>query len=137
MSDLENQLEWTTELDVKILNVLGYGHTLTPSVIADNIDSSRVSVSRRLNSLTAGGLVEKVERGKYEITWDGRRFIHGQYHQDIPKGGMPHETAGIEFPELKQLLAENGPDFLKEEFNLNDEQVEFLSKYELVESDEE
>jgi len=68
-------LDWVTETDELILGALYTGLTLTPSVIADNIDRSREAVSRRLNSLRAGGLVEKVSRGKYEITKDGWAYV--------------------------------------------------------------
>lgn len=63
--------EWTTEMDREILEVLSRLRILTPAVIADNIGRSREAVSRRLNTLEAGGLVSKVERGKYTITIDG------------------------------------------------------------------
>lgn len=65
---VEDLPDWTTDMDVEILNVLSPMLVLTPAVIADNIGRSREAVSRRLNSLEAGGLVEKVERGKYQIT---------------------------------------------------------------------
>ena len=65
---VEDLPDWTTEMDVEILKVLSPMLVLTPAVIADNIGRSREAVSRRLNSLEAGGLVEKVERGKYRIT---------------------------------------------------------------------
>ena len=65
---VEDLPEWTTEMDIEILNVLSVFLVLTPAVIADNIDRSREAVSRRLNALEAGGLVEKVDRGKYKIT---------------------------------------------------------------------
>lgn len=58
---------WTTEMDIEILNALLSGLVLTPAVIADNIDRSRGAVSRRLNTLDAGGLVEREGRGKYRI----------------------------------------------------------------------
>lgn len=67
MSDKELP-DWTTEMDEEILRVLGTELILTPAVIADNISRSREAVSRRLNTLEAGGLVEKVERGKYRIS---------------------------------------------------------------------
>jgi DNA-binding transcriptional ArsR family regulator len=75
-------LDWVTETDELILGALYTGLTLTPSVIADNIDRSREAVSRRLNSLRAGGLVEKVSRGKYEITREGWAYV-GLYGNSI------------------------------------------------------
>lgn len=69
--------EWTTPLDEEILELLNTEMTLTPSVIADNIDRSRGAITRRLNSLEAGGLVTKVDRGKYRITGEGLDLFEG------------------------------------------------------------
>jgi len=67
--------EWMTDMDKEILRVLMTNLTLTPSVIADNIGHSRQGVSRRLNMLRAGGLIEKEERGKYTISKKGVGFM--------------------------------------------------------------
>ena len=63
--------DWYTDMDQQILYVLKHGHVLTPAVIAQNIDRSRGGVSNRLQTLQAGGFVEKVDRGKYSITKKG------------------------------------------------------------------
>lgn len=60
--------EWATEMDEEILEVLASELILSPAIIAENIDRSREAVTRRLNTLEAGGLVTKVDRGKYKIT---------------------------------------------------------------------
>lgn len=78
--------EWFTGADAQILFVLYTGLTLTPSVIAENANVSRVTVSRRLNTLQVGGLVEKVGRGKYKITNDGAIIVSNDlevYSRDI------------------------------------------------------
>lgn len=67
--------DWFTSSDGYILFVLYTGLTLTPSIIAENTDVTRQTVSRRLETLQAGGLVEKVERGKYEITKEGAYLV--------------------------------------------------------------
>jgi len=67
--------DWITEMDQEIINVLGTNLILSPSIIAENIDRSRRGVSNRLNSLQAGGLVKKVDRGKYELTEEGYRYM--------------------------------------------------------------
>lgn len=69
--------DWFTKADGHILFVLASGLTLTPSVIAENTDVSRVTVSRRLDTLRAAEYVEKVDRGKYKITKDGLFVITG------------------------------------------------------------
>lgn len=48
---------------------------VTPSVIAYNLDLSRVHVSRRLREHVDRGLVEKVDSGKYRITGKGRSLV--------------------------------------------------------------
>lgn len=71
-SDWDEDLpDWATEMDREILNALSAMRVLTPAVIADNIGRSREAVSRRLNTLEAGGLVMKKGRGKYKITTKG------------------------------------------------------------------
>ena len=92
MSD-GTQPDWLTEVDREILGVLNMNLTLSPSIIAENIDRSRSSVSRRLSTLTAGGLVEKVDRGMYQITKDGSDLITDERIVDIPdpKNDMSEE----------------------------------------------
>ncbi len=63
--------DWITDLDREICILLGHGLIFTPSLIAKNLDRPRSSVSRRLNTLEAGGIVEKVERGHYKLTDEG------------------------------------------------------------------
>jgi len=69
--------DWFTDTDHLILHVMVFGHILTPAIIAENIDRSRGAVSRRLQTLQAGGFVEKVDRGKYAITKKGTFTITG------------------------------------------------------------
>lgn len=69
--------DWFTGADAHILFILYSGLTLSPSIIAENSDISRVTVSRRLNTLQAGGLVEKRGRGKYKITPEGAYIVTG------------------------------------------------------------
>ncbi|MDZ7849880.1 MAG: helix-turn-helix domain-containing protein [Halodesulfurarchaeum sp.] len=65
--------DWLTELDYEIVDLLASPDLmLGPSVIAKNIDRSRGAVSRRLNTLEAGGIVKKVERGYYQLTDEGK-----------------------------------------------------------------
>ena len=79
--------DWMTALDREILYVLLTGLTLTPSVIADNLDKSRQAVSQRLNALRAGGLVKKEERGKYSLTKEGYAYTQvGEVKTDKKTG---------------------------------------------------
>jgi predicted transcriptional regulator len=52
---------------------------LSPSIISFNLDLSREAVNRRLKTLAEHGLVEKVERGKYRISEDGRGYLSGEF----------------------------------------------------------
>lgn len=69
--------DWFTDADAHILFILNSGLILTPSIIAENSDVTRQTVSKRLNTLQAGGYVEKIDRGKYKITPDGRFVVTG------------------------------------------------------------
>lgn len=70
----EERPDWMTDMDMEILEVLSQGLTLSPSIIAENIDRSRVGVNRRLSTLQASGFVTKIERGKYKISEKGENF---------------------------------------------------------------
>lgn len=69
--ELSEVPDWLTDMDKEILEVLTTDLILTPSVIAENIGRSRKGVSNRLNALQAGGVVEKIDRGKYRISDKG------------------------------------------------------------------
>ena len=71
MTDRDPVPDWLTDMDKEILEVLRSGLILTPSIISENIGRSRKGVSNRINSLQAGELVKKVDRGKYRITDEG------------------------------------------------------------------
>lgn len=66
-------------IDERILEVLDQGLVLSPSIIAENIDKSREEVSRRLSELVAHCLVERVKRGRYEITDKGSQYLTGEF----------------------------------------------------------
>lgn len=71
--------DWATEMDREILEFMTIGWTVSPGIIAENIDRSREAVSRRLNTLEAGGLVRKIDRGKYEITEEGEDSVETRW----------------------------------------------------------
>jgi hypothetical protein len=88
--------DWITDLDREICGLLGHGLILTPSVIAKNVDRPRSSVSRRLNTLEAGNIVKKVERGHYKLTEEG-------YAKMLEKVSM--EELGEEPPDSRTWYA--------------------------------
>ena len=70
--------EWMTPMDDLLLEALASsGMVLSPSIISFNLDLSREAVNRRLQTLADHGLVEKIERGKYEITDEGSEYQSG------------------------------------------------------------
>ncbi|QSG05923.1 winged helix-turn-helix domain-containing protein [Halapricum desulfuricans] len=94
MSNEDDEFDWLTEMDKEILNVLGTDLTLTPSVIAENINRSQKGVGNRLSALQAGGLVEKVKRGKYKITEKGLEVAGGEwFYVTTLEGESDHEMA--------------------------------------------
>ncbi|WP_233710753.1 ArsR family transcriptional regulator [Natronococcus pandeyae] len=71
--------DWMTPMDDHVLQTLKTSElVLTPSIIALNIDRSREAVSRRLTELSDRGFVERVDRGKYEITTVGEQYLDGE-----------------------------------------------------------
>lgn len=72
-----NPPDWFTGTDAQIMFILYTGLTLTPSIIAENTEFSRQTISKRLNTLQAAGFVEKVSRGKYKITKEGAFITSG------------------------------------------------------------
>lgn len=117
--DDERKPDWLTEMDEEILEVMSTGLMLGPTAIAENIDRSREGVSNRLNSLQAGGLVEKIERGKYEITDEGYRIYVGApeglespsdaarigaYREDVEERRRVRRDLGVSLDEFHHQL---------------------------------
>lgn len=111
-SDEMEPPDWITDLDREILAVLGNTMMImTPSVIAKNINSSRSSVSRRLNTLEAGDLVKKVERGHYQISDEGLARMHQKFPVEPPDEGDSDKewyAMRILTPEQLEELEERG-----------------------------
>jgi len=104
--------EWITDLDREILALLGRTKVImTPALIAKNIDGTRSSVSRRLSTLQAGGMVEKVERGHYRISDEGHARMYEEVPVTAPPGSDEDEnwiTWTILTPDELEELQENG-----------------------------
>lgn len=76
-------------MDERILEALrSCGLVLSPAIIAYNIDKSREAVTRRLSDLTEYGLTERVERGKYKITEEGKEYLSG----DLDPNNLDDQT---------------------------------------------
>lgn len=80
---MRQRADWMTPMDDRILELLqSAGIVLSPSIIAYNLDASREGVTRRLQELTSYGLVNRVDRGKYEITKKGTGYLAGELDAD-------------------------------------------------------
>ena len=67
-------------IDERVLEALdSSGMILSPAVIAINIEKSRDEVNRRLTILVEHGFVTRVQRGYYEITERGERYLTGDF----------------------------------------------------------
>ena len=102
--------DWITDLDREICILLGRGLIFTPSLIAKNLDRPRSSVSRRLNTLEAGNIVEKVERGHYALTDEGyarmRQNIKAEHIESDPSPPDDWIVTKIYSPEEAKKLEE-------------------------------
>lgn len=104
--------EWITDLDREILALLGNSMIImTPSVIGKNLDRSRSSVSHRLTTLEAGGMIEKVERGHYKISNEGYARMRQKAPCESPPGRDDSEnwvTYKILTPEEIDVIKKKG-----------------------------
>jgi len=103
--------DWITDLDREICGLLRHGLILTPSVLAKNLDRPRSSISRRLNTLEAGNIVEKVERGHYKMTEEGyAKMIEKVSMKELgedPPDSQTWYTTKILSPEEAERLENN------------------------------
>jgi hypothetical protein len=102
---------WITDLDREICGLLRHGLILTPSVLAKNLDRPRSSVSRRLNTLEAGNIVEKVERGHYKMTEEGLarmlQTVNVEDIEDDPEPGPGWTVMKVLTPEEVEKFNQN------------------------------
>lgn len=71
--------EWMKPMDEDILELChSTDLILTPVVISINLDYSRDEVNRRVSVLTNHDLLERVKRGKYQITDKGNAYLRGE-----------------------------------------------------------
>lgn len=73
------RVAWMRPVDDWILECLeSSGLVLSPRVIAHNIDYGRSYVGRRLQTLEANELVERVDTGFYRISDLGQKYLQGE-----------------------------------------------------------
>lgn len=78
-NDIRRPAAWMVPLDDEVLEVFhSTDLVLTPAIIAHNTDHSRGAVNRRLSRLAEAGLVERVARGKYRLTYLGDEYLQGR-----------------------------------------------------------
>ena len=89
---LRRQGAWMTPMDIEVLELMNDASlVLSPAIIATNLGYSREAVNRRLTQLCEHGYVDRVDRGKYEITSLGEQY----QNLEMPGGNVLHEPAGI------------------------------------------
>lgn len=70
---------WMTPLDDEVLELFHNSElTLTPSIIAYNLDYHSKEVNRHLMELAEHGYLERVKRGKYRLTDRGELYLTGE-----------------------------------------------------------
>ncbi|WP_417750473.1 transcriptional regulator [Salinibaculum salinum] len=70
-------------IDDRILETLSQsGLTLSPAIIAYNIDKSREEVTRRLSEMVDRDLVIREKRGYYSIADKGEAYLSGDVELD-------------------------------------------------------
>jgi len=72
--------EWTTQTDEAILETMRDEGNMTPQALDDTFDVATANYARdRLSEyLVPHGLAEKIGRGLYRLTDDGRAFLDGE-----------------------------------------------------------
>lgn len=77
------RISWMTRGDDRILEFLHEKDIkCTPKVLALNIEFSQQYVNERLRHLREADLVERIDRGVYQITDRGRRYLSGDLEED-------------------------------------------------------
>ena len=69
--------EWMKPADDRILETLEGQGAGTPKSLADELEMNNDYVGSRCRTLVAYGLVDRVSRGLYKITDDGRAYLLG------------------------------------------------------------
>lgn len=71
--------KWMKSIDNRLLEILDEGGTHSPKTIEDDgrVPYTREYIGRRLRLLTKASLVERVGRGMYRITGEGRQYLKG------------------------------------------------------------
>lgn len=128
--DDDGKPDWLTEMDEEIIEILSPDLTLSPSIIAENIDRSREGVSNRLNSLQAGGLVDKVGRGKYQLSEEGvELYLDFLFEKQEKTDAQKIGDVRAEIQQRREIQKEFGVS--KDEY---EDQV--AKEYERIQSDE-
>lgn len=76
-------VEWMNRTDVAILEILEDSNlTLSPRILAEELDKDRQYVQKRCRLLMEAALVRKEARGLYRITDLGIRYVTGDAERD-------------------------------------------------------
>lgn len=70
--------DWMTPMDDDILELFSSTSIiLTPAIIAETLEYSRGEINRHLSRLSEHEYLEKVDRGKYQLTERGKEYLRG------------------------------------------------------------
>jgi predicted transcriptional regulator len=72
---MRQSADWMTQSDDRILELIREHGNLTPKAISDFGGPTRQHASARCSKMAEYGLLEKVHRGLYGITEDGRAYL--------------------------------------------------------------
>jgi len=72
---VRQRADWMRPIDERILETMRDEGNMTPRALDDFGVTSQGHANDRLSELTRHGLVEKISRGLYRLTDDGRAFL--------------------------------------------------------------
>lgn len=77
------RISWFSTIDYQIFEFYqNHDITISPSVLADNIDYHPEYTGSRLRLLQKSGLLNQTEKGYYELSDFGREFLAGNLSDD-------------------------------------------------------
>lgn len=72
---VRQRADWMRPIDERILETMRDEGNMTPRALADFDVTSQSHASDRLSALAESGLVERISRGLYRLTDDGKAFL--------------------------------------------------------------
>jgi hypothetical protein len=92
---VRKRADWMTRVDEEILETMRDEGNMTPQVLEERYDITAANYARdRMTEMARYGLVEKLGRGLYRLTDDGRAFLDEEFDASElePVGDTPDES---------------------------------------------